>query len=115
MINQSIPATREFSSRKELDLFVANQLVPVVVAILPDGESGEFWESYFELANIARKIPLVFRHSSQMHLSKGLGLSQVRGGVAIMRPTRYSFLHVPLFVIKNLHYLLGSNQSMRKM
>ena len=93
-MNQSIPATREFSSRKELDLFVANQLVPVVVAILPDGENGVFWESYLELANIARKTPLVFRHSSQMVLSKGLGLSQVRGGIAIMRPPRYTFVHL---------------------
>lgn len=91
MVNQSVPATREFSSRKELDLFIASQLVPVVVTILLDGEQGQFWEAYLELANIARRTPLLFRHSSDLALSKGLGLPQVRGGTVIARPPRYAF------------------------
>lgn len=91
MVNQSIPATREFSSRKELDLFIVNRLVPVIITILPDGEQGQFWEAYLELANIARRTPLLFRHSSDLALSNGFGLSQIRGGTVIARPTRYTF------------------------
>lgn len=87
MINQSKPATQEFSSRKELDLFLAVQLVPVVVAILPDGEKGEFWDAYLELANIGRRTPLLFRHSSQLDLAKGLGLPH-SGGIVIGKPVR---------------------------
>lgn len=88
MINQSTPATQEFSSRKELDWFLSVQLVPVIIAILPDGEQGEFWDAYLELANLGRRTPLVFQHSSQLGLAKGLGLSQDSGGIVIGRPPR---------------------------
>lgn len=88
MVNQSTPATRQFTTRKELDLFVASQLVPVVVALLPDGEQGLLWDVYVELANIGRRTPLIFRHSSQSLLAKGLGLSPEKGGVVIARPQR---------------------------
>ena len=86
MINQSIPATLEFSTRKELDLFVASQQVPVVVAIIPDGE-GQLWEDYLELANLGRRTPLQFRHSSQQLLTKGFGLPD-NGGIVIVKPQR---------------------------
>ena len=88
MVNQSVPATQEFSTRKELDLFVGSQQVPVVVSVLPDGEKGQFWDSYSELANLGRKTPLVFRHTSQLQVAKGLGLSPLNGGIVIARPPR---------------------------
>lgn len=88
MVNQSIPATQEFSSRKALDICIATQLVPVIVAVLPDGEQGQFWEAYLELANIGRRTSLLFRHSSQLYLAKSLGL-QEKGGIIIARPPRY--------------------------
>jgi hypothetical protein len=94
MVNQSAPATREFLSKKELDLFVGNQLIPVIVAVLPHGEEGEFWEHFLELANIARRTPLLFRHCSQLALARGLGLSQVNGGIVIARPPRYIFFEI---------------------
>lgn len=90
MVNQSTPATREFSTRKELDLFVGSQLVPVVVALLPDGEQGLLWDAYVELANIGRRTPLIFSHSSQSLVAKGLGISPEKGGVVIARPQRYN-------------------------
>lgn len=89
MINQSIPATRSFKNRKELDLFLGNAIVPVIVAILPEGEKGHFWETYVELANHGRRTPLHFLHSSQLALANNLGLSPEDGGIVIAKPQRY--------------------------
>ena len=88
MVNQSIPATQRFMTRKELDLFLGGALNPVVVAILPDGERGDFWEAYLDLANLGRKTPLHFRHSAELSLSNGFGLFNT-GGVVILKPSRY--------------------------
>ena len=87
MVNQSIPVTQSFSTRKELDLFVSNALNPVVVAILPEGQEGQFWEAYLELVNFGRKTPLHFRHSVHTSLASGLGLSNA-GGIVIFKPSR---------------------------
>lgn len=89
MVNQTTPATVQFSSQKEFDLFIANQLVPVIICILPDGQQGHLWEAFLELANLGRTTPLLFRHSSQLVLAKGLGLSPDIGGIIIARPPRY--------------------------
>lgn len=88
MVNQSAPATERFLSRKELDIFLADAFMMVVVAFLPEGEEGEFWESYLELANHGRRTPLHFRHTSQLSLGQGFGLSPVDGGIAIVKPSR---------------------------
>lgn len=87
MVNQSLPATQKFLTRKELDLFLANALSPMVVAVLPDGESGEYWEAYLELANLGRKTPLHFWHSTELPIAHGLGLSK-EGGVVVLKPIR---------------------------
>ncbi len=88
MVNQSIPATQGFLTRKEFDFFLGSALNPVVVAILPDGEEGEFWEAYVEIANLGRKTPLYFRHSTQLSLATGFKLSN-NGGVVVLKPPRY--------------------------
>lgn len=85
-MNQSIPATKSFLTRKELDLFVGNALNPVVVAILPDGEKGDFWEAYLDLANLGRKTPLHFRHSADKSLSSGFGLLPGESIIVIKPP-----------------------------
>ena len=87
MVNESIPATRKFLTRKELDIFVTGALAPVVVALLPEGEQGRFWEAYLELANLARGTYLHFWYSDEVSLAKGLGLP-AEGGVLIARPPR---------------------------
>lgn len=87
-MNQSIPATQSFMTRKELDLFLANALMTVIVAILPEGEDGEFWEYYLQLANHGRRTPLHFKHSNELSLSNGVGLSSDTGGLVLATPAR---------------------------
>lgn len=93
MVNQSLPASHGFINKKELDLFLSGEFVPVVVAILPQGEHGDFWESYLEIANLARKYPIQFWHSNQTSLAKGLGLTP-EGGIVVMRPPRWLLIIV---------------------
>lgn len=93
MVNQSIPATKGFSTMKELDLFVTGALAPVVVAVFPDGEQGEFWNAFLELANLGRSTPLYFWHSSNLLLTASLGLSPEDGGVTAVRPSRFVVLY----------------------
>lgn len=88
MVNQSIPATESFSTRKELDLFLSNAVMTVIVAILPKGENGEFWDHYLELANHGRRTPLYFKHSSELSLASGLGLPSDTGGMVMATPAR---------------------------
>lgn len=87
MVNQNIPATQKFVTRKELDFLVRGGLAPVVVTVLPEGEKGTLWERYSEIANLARDTPLHFWYTSDVSLSKGLGLSPDES-VVIMRPPR---------------------------
>ena len=88
MVNQSTPASRAFSTRKELDTFLSNALMTVIVAILPEGEEGDFWEYYLELANHGRRTPLHFRHSGELSLAEGFHLPLDQGGLLMATPAR---------------------------
>ena len=88
MVNQSTPASHAFSTRKELDTFLSNALMTVIVAILPEGEEGDFWEYYLELANHGRRTPIHFWHSSQLSLAASFQLSPDQGGLLMATPAR---------------------------
>ncbi len=97
MINQSGPATTEFTSKKELDVFLLSALNPVVVAVLPDGEDSEFGGSFIEMANLARSLPLHFWVTNDDTLMDSLGLTS-NDQLAIFQPHRYMCIVSASFV-----------------
>lgn len=87
MVNQSGPATTEFTSKKELDVFLLSALAPVVVAVLTDGVRVDFGEDYTEVANLARSTPLHFWYTTDKDLLDILGLRSTNE-VGIFQPPR---------------------------
>ena len=85
MLEQAQPASRQISSKKELDNFLKYQRDPVFITVSADSASDAY-ATHDSLANAGRESPLTFVHSFSNEVASSLGLQQNSG--AILTPQR---------------------------
>ena len=85
MLEQAKPASRQISSKKELDNLLKYQRDPVFITVSADSTTDAY-TAHDSLANAGRESPLTFVHSFSSEVSSSLGLQQ--NSAAILTPQR---------------------------
>ena len=83
MMEQAKPASRQLSTKRELDNFLKYQRDPVFITVSADSASDAY-TIHDGLANAGRESPLTFAHSFSDEVASSLGLQQ--NSAAILTP-----------------------------
>ena len=85
MLEQAKPASREVKSKKDLDIFLKQQMEPVFMTSA-SAPSSSIYAHHDSLANAGRESPLTFAHTFNAEVVSTLGLHWESS--AILTPER---------------------------
>ena len=85
MLEQAQPASREITSKKDMDIFMKNQVDPVFMT-LASSSSADVYNNHDSLANLGRESPLTFVHTFSSEVVSSIGIGTDTS--AILTPER---------------------------